>query len=217
MKPLEAGIKTIKSVQKTLSDKPGVYRMLSEKGDVLYVGKAKNLTRRVASYTRPDKLPMRLKRMISETRSMEIIETHTELEALLLEFNLIKDLKPAYNILLKDDKAFPHILMTRDHDYPRLIKHRGKHTLKGDYYGPFASVGAVGRTINIIQKVFQIRNCTDGYFETRKRPCLQYHIKRCTAPCVGHVTKDEYNQQIQDASDFLNGNSQKLPTFWPRR
>lgn len=210
MKPLEAGIKTIKSVQKTLSDKPGVYRMLSEKGDVLYVGKAKNLIRRVASYTRPDKLPMRLKRMISETRSMEIIETHTELEALLLEFNLIKDLKPAYNILLKDDKAFPHILMTRDHDYPRLIKHRGKHTIKGDYYGPFASVGAVGRTINIIQKIFQIRNCTDAYFETRKRPCLQYHIKRCTAPCVGRVTLDEYNQQIKDASDFLNGNSQKL-------
>ncbi len=210
MKPLETGINTIKSVQKTLSDKPGVYRMLSEKGDVLYVGKAKNLVRRVASYTRPDKLPMRLKRMISETRSMEIIETHTELEALLLEFNLIKELRPAYNILLKDDKAYPHILMTGNHDYPRLVKHRGKQTVKGQYYGPFASAGAVGRTLNTIQKIFQIRNCTDNYFETRKRPCLQYHIKRCTAPCVGHVSRDEYAQQIKDATDFLNGNSQKL-------
>lgn len=208
--PLQNGINTIKSVQKTLSNRPGVYRLLSEKGDVLYVGKAKNLTRRVASYTRPDKLPMRLKRMISETRSMEIIETHTELEALLLEFNLIKELKPAYNILLKDDKAFPHIMITRDHDYPRLVKHRGKQLIKGDYFGPFASVGAVGRTMNIIQKVFQIRNCTDSYFETTKKPCLQYHIKRCSAPCVGYVSKDEYAQQVKDVSNFLNGNSQTL-------
>lgn len=210
MKPLETGIKTIKSVQKTLSDKPGVYRMLSEKNDVLYVGKAKNLMRRVANYTRPDKLPMRLKRMISETRNMEIIETHTELEALLLEFNMIKELNPKYNILLKDDKSFPHILIPHDHDYPRIIKHRGKHSVKGEYFGPFASAGAVGRTLNTIQKVFQIRNCTDNYFETTKKPCLQYHIKRCSAPCVGYVTKKEYEQQVEDASDFLNGNSQKL-------
>jgi excinuclease ABC subunit C len=208
--PLESGLKSIKSVQKTLDDSPGVYRMLDDKKTVLYVGKAKNLQRRVASYTRPDKLPMRLKRMIAETRSMEIVETHTELEALLLEFNMIKELKPAYNILLKDDKAFPHILVTRNHDYPRLVKHRGKETIKGDYFGPFASAGAVGRTINTIQKIFQLRNCTDAYFETRKRPCLQYHIKRCTAPCVGHVTKAEYESQVQNTQDFLNGKSQSL-------
>ncbi len=210
MKPLETGIETIRSYQKTLSDKPGVYRMLGEDGKLLYVGKAKNLKRRVASYTRPDALPMRLKRMIAETRSMEIVETHTELEALLLEFNLIKELNPAYNILLKDDKAFPHILITRDHHYPRLVKHRGKQTIKGDYFGPFASVGAVGRTIDTIQKIFQLRNCTDNYFENRKRPCLQYHIKRCTAPCVGYISHDDYQKQVQDAEDFLNGKSQKL-------
>lgn len=210
MKPLEEGINTIKSYQKTLDDRPGVYRMLDEKGKVLYVGKAKNLARRVISYTRPDNLPMRLKRMIAETRKMEFVETHTELEALLLEFNLIKDLKPTYNILLKDDKAFPHIVITRDHDYPRLIKHRGKRDIKGDYYGPFASAGAVGRTLNTIQKVFQIRNCTDSYFETTKKPCLQYHIKRCTAPCVGYVTKEQYDEQVKNVTDFLNGRSRKL-------
>jgi len=208
--PLQNGIETIKSVQRTLSDKPGVYRMLSAKNKVLYVGKAKNLKRRVASYTRPDKLPMRLKRMIAETVAMEIVETHTELEALLLEFNLIKELRPTYNILLKDDKAFPHIVVTQDHDYPRLVKHRGKQTMKGDYYGPFASAGAVGRTLNTIQKVFQIRNCTDSYFEAAKKPCLQYHIKRCTAPCVGYVTQDDYARQVQEATDFLNGNSRAL-------
>lgn len=209
MKPLETGIQVIKSYQVTLTDRPGVYRMLDAHGKVLYVGKAKNLVRRVANYTRPDKLPMRLKRMIAETRSMEFIETHTELEALLLEFNLIKELKPVYNIMLKDDKAYPHILVT-DHDFPRLVKHRGKRDIKGDYYGPFASAGAVGRTMETITKVFQMRNCTDGYFATRKRPCLQYHIKRCSAPCVGFVTAGEYADQVKNASDFLNGKSQEL-------
>ncbi len=210
MSQLQNGVEIIKGFQVTLSDRPGVYRMISENGDILYVGKAKNLKRRVASYTRPDKLPIRLKRMISETRTMEFIETHTELEALLLEFNMIKELRPAYNILLKDDKAFPHILITKDHDYPRLVKHRGKHTIKGDYYGPFASVGAVGRTLNTIQKVFQLRNCTDNYFETTKKPCLQYHIKRCSAPCVGYVTDVEYAQQVTDAENFLSGQSRQL-------
>ena len=210
MNRLNNGIDTIKMVQKTLSDRPGVYRMLSTKGDVLYVGKARNLSKRLINYTRPEKLPMRLKRMISETASMEIIETHTELEALLLEFNLIKEFNPRYNILLKDDKAFPHILMDRNHDFPRLVKHRGKQTTKGDYYGPFANAGAVNKSIDTIQKIFQIRNCTDSYFANRNRPCLQYHIKRCTAPCVNKVSKDEYAGQIQDATDFLKGNSQKL-------
>ena len=210
MNRLNNGIDTIKMVQKTLSDRPGVYRMLSTKGDVLYVGKARNLSKRVINYTRPEKLPMRLKRMISETASMEIIETHTELEALLLEFNLIKEFNPRYNILLKDDKAFPHILMDRSHNFPRLVKHRGKQTTKGDYYGPFANAGAVNKSIDTIQKIFQIRNCSDSYFANRNRPCLQYHIKRCTAPCVNKVSKDEYACQIQDATDFLKGNSQKL-------
>lgn len=208
--PLESGLKIIKYYQKVVSEKPGVYRMIGHNDKVLYVGKAKNLSKRVASYTRPDKLPMRLKRMIAETQSMEFVETHTELEALLLEFNLIKKLRPAYNILLKDDKAYPYILLTGNHDYPRLIKHRGKRVEKGDYFGPFANTGAVGRTMNIIQKVFQIRNCTDSYFEGRKRPCLQYHIKRCTAPCVGYVTKEEYKSQVQSATDFLKGRSQTL-------
>jgi excinuclease ABC subunit C len=208
--PLETGVKTIQSVHRTLSSSPGVYRMMDDNGKVLYVGKAKNLKNRVVSYTRPKDLPMRLKRMIAETRKMEIIETHTELEALLLEFNLIKELNPVYNILLKDDKAYPYILMTRDHEFPRMVKHRGSRTTKGDYYGPFANIGAVGRTLNTIQKIFQLRNCTDAYFAARKRPCLQYHIKRCTAPCVGMVTKDEYNEQVKNAQSFLNGKSKTL-------
>ena len=205
MKPLELGIKTIKSYQKTLSDAPGVYRMLDESGKVLYVGKANNLSKRVASYTRPDKLPMRLKRMISETRKMEFVETHTELEALLLEFNLIKELAPVYNVMMTDDKAYPYIFVNTGHDFPRAVKYRGAKKLKGDYYGPFASAGAVNKTLITIQKVFQIRNCTDNYFANRKRPCLQYHIKQCTAPCVGHVTKDMYAVQVKDAKDFLEG------------
>tara|TARA_B100001750_G_scaffold248276_2_gene277962 strand:- start:156 stop:2000 length:1845 start_codon:yes stop_codon:yes gene_type:complete len=205
MKPLELGIKTIKSYQSTLGQTPGVYRMLDESGKVLYVGKAKNLSSRVASYTRPDKLPMRLKRMISETRKMEFVETHTELEALLLEFNMIKELKPVYNVMMTDDKAYPYIFMNTDHDYPRAIKYRGAKTKKGEYYGPFASAGAVNKTLNTIQKVFQIRNCTDTYFANRKRPCLQYHIKQCTAPCVGYVSKEDYAAQVRQTKDFLEG------------
>jgi len=199
------GLTVIKTVQKTLADKPGVYRMLGANGNVLYVGKAHSLKKRVLSYTHLDRLPMRLKRMVAETRSMEIIETHTELEALLLEFNLIKELNPVYNVLLKDDKMFPYILITGNHPYPRIMKHRGQKTIKGTYFGPFATVGAVGNTLNSLQKIFQTRNCTDHFFESRKRPCLQYHIKRCTAPCVGYVSQDDYNKQIVNAVDFLNG------------
>lgn len=210
MNPLETGVKAIKNVQKSLSDRPGVYRMLGEDLSILYVGKAKNLKKRVENYTRPDRLPMRLKRMISETRTMEIIETHTELEALLLEFNLIKDLDPKYNILYKDDKAYPSILIPTEHDFPRVVKHRGAKKTKGDYYGPFASAGPVNHTIEILHKVFQIRNCTDSYFAARQRPCLQYHIKRCTAPCVGLVTKAEYARQIDDARAFLKGKNRDL-------
>lgn len=205
MRPLELGIKTIKSYQTTLAHKPGVYRMLDETGKVLYVGKAKNLSSRVASYTRPDKLPMRLKRMISETRKMEFVETHTELEALLLEFNLIKELKPIYNVMMTDDKAYPYIFMNTDHEFPRAVKYRGAKKMKGEYYGPFASAGAVNKTLNTIQKVFMIRNCTDNFFANRKRPCLQYHIKQCTAPCVGYVSGEEYASQVMQTKDFLEG------------
>lgn len=208
--PLQTGINAIKTVQKNLPNRPGVYRMLSVDGAILYVGKAKNLKKRVANYTLPERLPMRLKRMISETRSMEIIETHTELEALLLEFNLIKDLDPKYNILYKDDKAYPYILIPTDHDFPRVIKHRGAKNIKGDYYGPFASAGPVNHSIDILHKIFQIRNCTDSNFASRKRPCLQYHIKRCTAPCVGMVSQQEYAQQLDDARAFLSGESRGL-------
>lgn len=209
---IDIGVNIIKKVCDTLTSKPGVYRMLDAHSNVLYVGKAKNLKNRVVNYTRPADLPMRLKRMISETRKMEIIETHTEVEALLLEFNLIKDLDPKYNLLLKDGKAYPHILMTKDHDFPRLTKHRGAKSIKGDYFGPFATVGAVNKTLTILQKVFQIRNCVDSYFETRKRPCLQYHIKRCSAPCVGLASKQEYDEQVNDAIAFLKGKNRQIQT-----
>ena len=205
MKPLKSGIDIIKSYQKTLADRPGVYRMLDDNGKVLYVGKARSLVKRVASYTRPEKLPMRLKRMISETKRMEFVETHTELEALLLEFNLIKELAPVYNVMMTDDKAYPYIFLDTTHDFPRAVKYRGAKKMKGEYYGPFASAGAVNKTLITLQKVFQIRNCSDSYFTNRKRPCLQYHIKQCTAPCVGLVDKSDYAAQVRQARDFLEG------------
>jgi excinuclease ABC subunit C len=207
---IDIGVDTIQKVCKNLSSKPGVYRMLDDKGKVLYVGKAKNLKNRVINYTRPADLPMRLKRMISETRKMEIIETHTEVEALLLEFNLIKELNPLYNILLKDGKSYPYILITKDHDYPRLTKHRDEKSIEGDYFGPFATVGAVNKTVTILQKVFQIRNCLDSYFAARKRPCLQYHIKRCSAPCVGLIKQSDYKAQVSDAIAFLKGKNSEI-------
>lgn len=203
---LEVGASIIKDVIKTLPSKPGVYRMLDVKAKVLYVGKAKDLKKRVVSYTNIDRLPNRLKRMVSETQSMEIVTTATEVEALLLENNLIKKLQPRYNILLKDDKSFPYILIT-NHDFPSITKHRGPKTEMGHYFGPFASVAAVEETIITMQKLFQIRNCTDSYFENRTRPCLQYHIKRCTAPCVAKITKNEYKESIQSTKEFLQGKS----------
>ena len=207
---LENGVKIIHEHVKTLPNTPGVYRMISAKGEVLYVGKAKSLKKRVVSYTRPDKLPFRLQRMISLTNTMEFVHTHTEVEALLLESNLIKKLKPRFNILLRDDKSFPYILVTGDHDYPLVTKHRGAKKRKGQYFGPFASAGDVNRTIAILQRVFQLRNCTDSYFAQRNRPCLQYHIKRCTAPCVGKVSKEEYAAQVSEAQDFLDGKSVQI-------
>ncbi|RZI46472.1 excinuclease ABC subunit UvrC [Candidatus Finniella inopinata] len=210
---LALGFNTILAVVKTLSSSPGVYRMLGERDAVLYVGKAKNLKKRVVSYTVVDKLPHRLQRMVSETVRMEVVTTHTETEALLLESNLIKKLQPRYNILLKDDKSFPYILLTGDHPFPRIFKHRGSKTIKGDYYGPFASVMAVDEAVLTLQKVFQIRNCQDTYFANRTRPCLQYDIKRCTAPCVDKITRDDYAESIRQAKNFLLGKTDQVQQY----
>lgn len=181
--------------------------MLDANGDVLYVGKARNLKKRVVSYTTPAKVSHRIFRMISETISMVIVTTHTEVEALLLESNLIKRLKPRYNVLMRDDKSFPHILITGDHQWPRIIKHRGKQSKPGAYFGPFASAGAVNRTITALQRAFLIRNCSDAVFKSRTRPCLQYQIKRCAAPCVDYVSPEDYGELVSQARDFLSGES----------
>ncbi len=198
---------TIKSYASSLPETPGVYRMVSDNGDVLYVGKAKALKKRVSSYTHFNKLPHRLQNMVSLTASMEFIHTHTEAEALLLEANLIKKFKPRYNILLRDDKSFPYIVIKEDHDFPQIIKHRGAKKIKGTYFGPFPSAGDVNKTISILQRVFLLRNCSNNIFENRSRPCLQYHIKRCTAPCVGKVSKEEYAEQVSGAQQFMEGKS----------
>ena len=207
---LQQGADVIKDVVRTLTLQPGVYRMINDRDEILYIGKAKNLKNRVVSYTHTEALPNRLKRMVAETVRMEIVTTHTETEALLLESNLIKHHLPRYNILLKDDKSFPYIVLTKDHPFPRVMKHRGAHTLKADYYGPFANVMAVDEAIEIIQKVFKVRNCSDHYFETRKRPCLQYHIKRCTAPCVQHISKEEYSESVDQSKNFLLGKTDEV-------
>lgn len=207
---LQDGIDTIKSYAADLPLSPGVYQMIDEFGQTLYVGKAKALKKRVTSYTQANRLSRRLIEMVSATKTMEFMHTHTEVEALLLEANLIKKKNPKYNILLKDDKSFPYIFLNTSHNFPRLHKHRGAKTKRGEYFGPFASAGAVNHTIDTLQRVFMIRNCKDNDFETRKRPCLQYHIKRCTAPCVDYISKDEYAAQIQDAVDYLRGKSREV-------
>lgn len=207
---LQRGSECIAGYVKNLPATSGVYRMIGQDGKVLYVGKAKSLKSRVVSYTRIQQLSRRLQRMVSQTYSMEFVHTHTEVEALLLESNLIKKLKPHYNILLRDDKSFPYILLTQNHNFPQVKKHRGAQKEEGEYFGPFANAGAVNRTIAVLQKAFRLRTCTDSYFKVRKRPCLQYHIKRCTAPCVGHVSKDQYSQQIAQAHRFLKGKSREI-------
>jgi len=204
------GIDIIRNSAKNLPDSPGVYRMLNAADEPLYVGKARALKRRVISYTRWDQLSKRLQRMVAETVKMEIIHTHTEVEALLLEANLIKKLRPRYNILLKDDKSFPYIHLASGHDFPRIEKHRGAQDKDGDYFGPFASGYAVNETIGTLQRAFMLRNCSDTVFASRTRPCLQYHIKRCTAPCVGYVTKEEYSEQMSETRSFLSGHSRKI-------
>ena len=185
---INLGLKVIKAQVKTLSEEAGVYRMVDRHGNALYVGKAKNLKKRVVSYTRLNMLPNRLKKMVSLTTSMEIITTHTEAEALLLEANLIKKLKPRYNILLRDDKSFPHILLRTNHPWPQITKHRGAQKNIGEYFGPFAAASAVNKTLNTLQKIFLLRSCSDSVFNARTRPCLLYQIKRCSAPCVDKIS-----------------------------
>jgi excinuclease ABC subunit C len=204
---IEAGIKAIRDTVKTLKPKPGVYRMLDARGDVLYVGKARALKNRVANYCQIANLSSRLQRMVSQTRSMEIVTTNSEAEALLLEAQFIKRFRPPYNVLLRDDKSFPFILLRAGHDFPRIMKHRGARKAKGDYYGPFASAGSVNTTINALQKLFLLRSCTDSFFSRRDRPCLLYQIKRCSAPCVGRIDESGYAELVRQAKDFLGGKS----------
>ncbi|WP_380247637.1 excinuclease ABC subunit UvrC [Kiloniella antarctica] len=207
---IELGTRIILNVVKTLPNSPGVYRMLNSDGNALYVGKAKNLKKRVVSYTRVDQLPYRLKRMVSETRSMEIVQTNTEAEALLLESNLIKRLGPRYNVLLRDDKSFPYILITADHEAPQITKHRGMQKRDGQYFGPFADAKSVNQTITALEKAFLLRSCSDGVYTNRARPCLMYQIKRCSAPCVGRVSLRSYASQVKEAESYLSGSSMEF-------
>lgn len=204
-KDIPRGYKVIDAYVKQLDGSPGVYRMLDPEHNVLYVGKAKNLKNRVSNYARPSGHSARIAKMISETSQMMFLTTRTETEALLLEQNLIKQLKPRYNVLLRDDKSFPNILVTHDHEFPQITKHRGARKRKGSYYGPFASASSVNRTLNQLQKVFLLRNCSDVDFESRTRPCLQYQIKRCTGPCVGKISKEDYAELVNEAERFLQG------------
>ncbi|MFK8250586.1 excinuclease ABC subunit UvrC [Ancylobacter terrae] len=189
---------------------PGVYRMIGSGGDVLYVGKAKSIKRRIIAYTRPTGLTSRIMRMVAATAEMEFVSTGTETEALLLEANLIKQLKPRFNVLLRDDKSFPYILITRDHGAPQITKHRGARSRPGDYYGPFASVWAVNRTINALQKAFLIRSCTDSFYDGRTRPCLLFQIKRCAGPCTGEISHTDYAELVEEARGFLSGKSRAV-------
>ena len=204
---VQTGHAVIQDYLKSLDGSPGVYRMLNTVGEVLYVGKARNLRNRVSNYARTSGHSGRIARMISETASMMFLSTRTEVEALLLEQNLIKQLKPRYNVLMRDDKSFPNILISKDHPFPQIKKHRGRKSEKGSYFGPFASAGAVNRTLNQLQRVFLLRNCSDAMFQSRTRPCLQYQIKRCAAPCVGKVTPEGYGALVSDAERFLQGKS----------
>ena len=205
---LATGAEVIRRFWKTLPNDPGVYRMLGAGGVVLYVGKARSLKKRVASYTRGIGHSNRIARMIAATEAMEFVTTQTEAEALLLETNYIKQLKPHFNVLMRDDKSFPYILITGDHAAPMIAKHRGARNRKGDFFGPFANTGAVGRTISALQRAFLLRTCTDSYYDNRTRPCLLFQIKRCAGPCTGEVSLSEYGALVEEAKDFLNGRSQ---------
>ena len=207
---LQRGVEVISAQLKNLPSGPGVYRMLNDKGDPLYVGKARSLRKRVGTYTQIDRLANRLQRMVAETTTLEVIATHTEVEALLLESNLIKRLAPRYNVQLRDDKSFPYILIARDHAAPQILKHRGARDRRGEYFGPFASAGAVNNTITALQRAFLLRSCSDAVYASRTRPCLQYQIKRCSAPCVGRITDAEYGRLVDEAGDFLSGHSREV-------
>src|SRR5271163_3727747 len=205
--PAPRGAAVIEAQLATMPTSPGVYRMLDAKGDALYVGKARALKKRVTSYTQVARLPERLRKMVSETVTMEIVTTHTEAEALLLEANLIKRLKPRYNIVLRDDKSYPWLMLTEDHPFPQIAKHRGARARKGSYYGPFASAWAVNQTVTAMQRVFLLRSCADTVFANRTRPCLLYQIKRCSGPCVGRISEVEYSKLVGQAKAFLAGKS----------
>lgn len=207
---IEAGVAAIRNVLSTLPIRPGVYRMQDARGDVLYVGKARALKNRVTNYTQVNRLSKRLQRMVAQTRSMTIVTTNNEAEALLLEAQLIKRYRPPYNVLLRDDKSFPFILLRQDHDFARVQLHRGARRFKGDYFGPFAGAGQVRKTLNALQKLFLLRSCTDGFFASRDRPCLLYQIRRCSAPCVGRIDEAGYAELVSDARDFLQGKSTKV-------
>jgi len=203
----QSGAARIERALETMPGNPGVYRMLDAKGEALYVGKARNLKKRVASYIQLGRLPERLRRMVAETASMEVVTTHTEAEALLLEANFIKRLKPKYNILLRDDKSYPWLMLTEDHDFPQIAKHRGAQLRKGSYWGPFASAWAVSQTVQALQRVFLLRTCADTVFANRTRPCLLFQIKRCSGPCAGRVSQAEYGELVDQAKAFLAGKS----------
>ena len=208
--PLAVGRAVIARHAKLAPSSPGVYRMIDGKGDVLYVGKAKNIRKRIIAYTRPTGYDPRIERMIAATAALEFVSTATETEALLLEANLIKRLRPRFNVLLRDDKSFPYILITADHWAPQLLKHRGGRSRDGNYYGPFASVWAVNRTITALQRAFLLRSCSDGFFESRSRPCLLYQIKRCSGPCTREIDFAEYSELVREANAFLSGKSQAV-------
>jgi excinuclease ABC subunit C len=207
---LAAGRAAIARFAKLAPSAPGVYRMFDAKGDVLYVGKAKNIRKRVTNYARPTAYDARIARMIAATVSMEFVTTKTETEALLLEANLIKRLRPRFNVLLRDDKSFPYILITSDHWAPQILKHRGARSRPGHYYGPFANAGAVNRTINALQRAFLLRSCSDSFFESRTRPCLLHQIKRCSAPCTREIDFAGYGELVREANEFLSGHSQTV-------
>ncbi|MGB7034446.1 MAG: excinuclease ABC subunit UvrC, partial [Xanthobacteraceae bacterium] len=204
---LAAGRAAVVHYAKLAPPRPGVYRMFDARGDVLYVGKAKNIKKRVQAYARPTGLDTRIERMIAATRRLEFVVTRTETEALLLEANLIKRLRPRFNVVLRDDKSFPYILITSDHWAPQILKHRGARARPGQYYGPFASVWAVNRTVNALQRAFLLRSCSDPFFESRSRPCLLYQIKRCSAPCTKEIDFKDYSDLVREANGFLSGRS----------
>jgi excinuclease ABC subunit C len=203
--PIPRGVAIIEAALETMPLSPGVYRMLDDKGDAVYVGKARSLKKRVTSYTQLGRLPERLRRMVSETASMEIVTTHTEAEALLLEANLIKRLRPRFNIVLRDDKSYPWLMLAEDHEFPQIVKHRGAQTRKGSYWGPFASAWSVNQTLTALERLFLLRSCSDSVFANRTRPCLLFQIKRCSAPCVGKIGPEDYRQLVDQAKGFLTG------------